>query len=304
MVQVRNLSYNTEDCIEFVLHLDTKGSLWQRLLRRPNVVPAMLPLDQAVAEIKQLKAQAEDVNKRNMRYSLTGTSGEQMPTSAGSRHVTLDVFTKQREAIDTQTTDILDLSRLLKPPCGVGLEVIMVCGTEGNLGIVSTIKKACDEPEVCEWFERQAWVKLMHPFNPHEFIRSLWVQLYTNSHSEDQGDDVCLQVLKKMEENEHTILRDFMESIKEKPYLIVLEDLSSIADWNAIKTFLPDMKNGSRVVVSTRQLEIASLCAGEPHHVWLLWEVSTRHSIYAFSRVIPKNSQVSNDFGKSFYTCL
>jgi hypothetical protein len=83
--QVRDLSYDTEDCIEFVLHLETKRSFWQRFLR-PNMVQTMLPLDQAVAEIKQLKARAEDVNKRNMRYSVISDPGEQMrQTTAASQ---------------------------------------------------------------------------------------------------------------------------------------------------------------------------------------------------------------------------
>jgi len=53
---------------------------------------------------------------------------------------------------------------------------------------------------------------------------------------------------------------DFMESLKRKTYLIVLEDLSSVAEWNAIRAFLPDLNNGSRIIVSTKQPEIASLC--------------------------------------------
>jgi hypothetical protein len=74
----------------------------------------MLPLDQAVAEIKQLKAQAEDVNQRNIRYSLTGSSGDQqmLPTPAASQR-TLDIFIKPRDGFDNQA-GTLDLARLIK----------------------------------------------------------------------------------------------------------------------------------------------------------------------------------------------
>lgn len=328
--QVRDLSYNTEDCIEFVLHLDTRRStfFWQffRLLR-PKVVPAMLPLDQAVAEIKQLKAQAEDVNQRNIRYSLTGSSGDQqmLPTPAASQR-TLDIFIKPRDGFDNQA-GTLDLARLIKQE-GKELQVIAVCGTGGDLGTTSIIKKAYDEPEICGMFQCHAWVKLMHPFSPHEFIRSLLAEFITNSpktqehnyqepnsqepktqdpnsqepkteepNNQEQGvNNVRLQqMLEMMKATQDSMLAEFMERIKEKPYLIVLEGLSTVVEWNAVKTFLLDMKNRSRVIVSTQQLEIASLCAGQPYHVWLLREFSTEHSVYAFSKELPKKPQVNTN---------
>lgn len=78
------------------------------------------------------------------------------------------------------------------------------------------------------------------------------------------------------------ILKDFMESLKKMTYLIVLEDLSSVAEWNAIRAFLPDLNNRSRIIVSTQQPEIASLCTAQPCHVSLLHKFSEEHSVYAF----------------------
>ncbi|KAG0514704.1 hypothetical protein BDA96_10G216200 [Sorghum bicolor] len=282
-------------------------------LTASQVVPAMLPLDQAVAEIKQLKAQAEDVNQRNIRYSLTGSSGDQhmLPTPAASQR-TLDIFIKPRDGFDNNQAGTLDLAGLIKRE-GNELQVIAVSGTGGDLGTTSIIKKAYDEPEIRGKFHCHAWVKLMHPFSPHEFIRSLLAEFITNSpntqepntqdntqepntqepSTQEQGvNNVRLQqVLEMMKATQDSILAEFMERIKENRYLIVLEDLSTVVEWNAVKMFLPDMKNGSRVVVSTRQLEIASLCTEQPYHVWLLRELSTDHSIYAFSKVLPKNRQ-------------
>ncbi|CAN6243217.1 unnamed protein product [Urochloa humidicola] len=51
--QVRNLAYDVEDGMEFVGHLDTKCDWWRRWL-----LPCMaLPLDKAVAELKQRSRQ-------------------------------------------------------------------------------------------------------------------------------------------------------------------------------------------------------------------------------------------------------
>lgn len=75
--QIRELAYDVEDCIEFVVHLDKKTSCWWRMV--PGwmswCVPVALPLDEAVDEIEQLKARVADVSTRNARYSLISDTG-------------------------------------------------------------------------------------------------------------------------------------------------------------------------------------------------------------------------------------
>jgi hypothetical protein len=91
-----------------------------------------------------------------------------------------------------------------------------------------------------------------------------------------------------------------MERLTKKTYLIVLEDLSSVAEWHAIRAFLQDLNNGSRVIVSTQQPEIASLCVGQPCHVSLLRKFSEDQFVYAFfaDKVISENPQtLINHFG-------
>jgi hypothetical protein len=53
--QIRELAYDVEDCIEFVVHLDTNTSCcwwWRRMIPSWCMVPP-LPLDKAVMEIEQ-----------------------------------------------------------------------------------------------------------------------------------------------------------------------------------------------------------------------------------------------------------
>ncbi|WVZ50479.1 hypothetical protein U9M48_001725 [Paspalum notatum var. saurae] len=330
--QVRDLSYDTEDCIEFVLHLDTKRWSFRRLfsrLLRPNVIPTTIPLDQAIAEIKQLKSQAEDVNQRNIRYNLTGSSREQMRQTSSANHSTPGIIIEPRDAFDTHTC-ILDLARLITTE-GNDLQVISVCGGGGDLGASSIIKKAYDDPKICKMFECRAWVKLMQPFIPHDFIRSLLAGFYANFPRKNKGilsaecsytrwgigksistsrtlvqftknlvqtldlqdstaeQKADVKVLATMKASEDSIARDFIQIIKNKPYLIVLEDLTSIVEWNSIRTFIPDMKNKSRIVVSTQHLEIANLCTGRPNIVGLLRNPSTDDSVHVLFKELPRN---------------
>jgi hypothetical protein len=305
VAQVRDLSYDTEDNIEFVLHLGAKPSWWPRLQQsiqqsflQPPWKARVLALDRAVAEMKLLKARAEDVNQRNLRYNPIGNLREQMmKNSAGSASQrTSDMFIKPRHGFDKHI-GTLDLTRLITTD-DMGLGVVSVCGTKGDLGIVSIIKKVYDDPNVLVNFHWRTWAKLMHPFNPHEFIRGLAGSF---SQPREQGAGVTASsVLTSINTTQDSILTDFMERLTKKTYLIVLEDLSSVAEWHAIRAFLQDLNNGSRVIVSTQQPEIASLCVGQPCHVSLLRKFSEDQFVYAFfaDKVISENPQtLINHFG-------
>ncbi|KAF8700242.1 hypothetical protein HU200_034622 [Digitaria exilis] len=275
--QVRDLSYDTEDCIEFVLHLDTKQLFWLRLVRS-NMVQTLLPLDQAVAEIKQLKARAEEVNQRNLRYNLIGNSGEQEQQKSAASQSSMDIFIKPRDAFDKHS-GFSDLTRFLATE-EQALQVVSVCGTGGDLGTISIIKKAYDHQDICQKFDCRAWVKLMNPFNLQEFIRCLLAGFFANVSPQEQGAYVGVNMLASMKTTQDSILVDSMMRLRKNTYLIVIDDVSSVVEWNAIRSLLVDMNNGSRIVVSTQQLEIASLCTGQPYHVSLLREFSTDHCLH------------------------
>lgn len=104
------------------------------------------------------------------------------------------------------------------------------------------------------------------------------------------------------------LVKEFVKELNKHKYLIVLEDLSNMAEWHAVRTYLPDGKHGSRIVVSTQQLEIARLCAGQHYQVLELKKLSDNDSICvffheAFERVEvgmvaggPSLLEMSNDF--------
>ena len=79
----------------------------------------------------------------------------------------------------------------------------------------------------------------------------------------------------------------FSEHVKKKSYLIVLNDLSTIEEWDAIKEYFPNNRQGSRIVISTEHGEVASLCTGQESVVSELKQSSVHQSIFAsYNKVI------------------
>ncbi|KAM3298157.1 hypothetical protein ACQJBY_039897 [Aegilops geniculata] len=293
--QVRELAYDVEDCIEFVVHLDPKTGWWWRMLPPwcIGLPPSQLSLDEAVGEIEQLKARVNDVSTRNSRYNLISDSGSKaavmqhhMPAPGASLGApAFNMLAESRDAARRQQ-GLGDLTQLItnKDNTDPHLQVISVWGTSGDLGTISTIRKAYNDPEISKKFVCRAWVKLMHPFDPHEFVRRFMAQVYATKACAEklEGTDVGVLVLKKMEAKQEDLLEEFLEEVNTKIYLVVLENLTEMVDWDAVRTFLPDKKNGSWIIVSTQQFDIASLCVGHPYQPLELKQFSPEHSVCAF----------------------
>jgi hypothetical protein len=131
----------------------------------------------------------------------------------------------------------------------------------------------------------------MHPFDPRGFIKSLVRQFYTNS-SQEQHNSVAQQVvgadvLLEMEKMGHTdLIHVFKAHVSRNSYLIVINDLSTIEEWDCIKTYFPDKKNRSKIVVATQLVAIASLCTEQPHQVSELKQLSAHQILYLFHKKV------------------
>ncbi|KAM3298571.1 hypothetical protein ACQJBY_040175 [Aegilops geniculata] len=86
-----------------------------------------------------------------------------------------------------------------------------------------------------------------------------------------------------------------MQQVNKQRYLVVLEDVSTVVEWDAIKMYLPDSNNGSRVIMSTQHLRIALMCTGNPYQVSQLTCFSDGQSLCAFSK---EGSVLRSDLGE------
>jgi hypothetical protein len=167
--------------------------------------------------------------------------------------------------------------------------VIAVWGTSGVLSQSVVINGAYDDLKRSNRFELYAWIRIVHPFNPLEFVRCVMRQFYSTyfeqARKTQEKANIGSQVLKKMsmmmEQHDLVVVDAFCEHVSKKSYLIVLNDMSTIEEWHAIKEYFPDNKKGSRIIVSTEHGLVASLCTGQESIVSELNQPSVDQSIFA-----------------------
>ncbi|KAF6987214.1 hypothetical protein CFC21_004887 [Triticum aestivum] len=238
--QVRDVAYDVEDSLqEFAVRLEKQS--WWRIHR------TLLDRRRVAKQMKELRATVEDVSQRNMRYNLIKGPGSRPPTTDGQFAVASTAMSGIDEARRQRDRAKFDLIRLMYK-MEIDLRVISVWGKcIGDLRETSIIRRAYEDPEVHKKFKCRAWVAgLMRPFNSTEFLKGVLEQFYVNFLQEvgiEEKAALGAQVLKIMGTiDEGDFAHEVKKYLNERSYLIVLNDVHSIGEWDQIKTCFPDNK--------------------------------------------------------------
>ncbi|XP_037416155.1 disease resistance protein Pik-2-like [Triticum dicoccoides] len=296
--QVRNVSYNVEDCLQdFAVRLE-KQSWW----RIPRTVRARRHV---AKQMKDLRVKVEDVSQRNQRYHLIKGSSSKPTSAVGqatiSSRLTLSADDEARWQHNRAKMDLVGLINNNDDD----LAVIAVWETStDDLGdMQSIVRSVYEDPKIRKKFECHAWIRFMLPFNPIDFIQSILKQFYVNCLLEAREEEKVgrwAQILKLMgTPNNDDLPHEFRTYLNEKSYLIVLEDVHTIEEWNYITTWFPRNKKGSRILVSTKDVKVANLCIGDdngaPEHKQLL----DNHTVHAFYKKGFQDGKISEEAGFS-----
>uniref|UniRef100_A0A453JL20 NB-ARC domain-containing protein n=1 Tax=Aegilops tauschii subsp. strangulata TaxID=200361 RepID=A0A453JL20_AEGTS len=187
------------------------------------------------------------------------------------------------------------------------LQVIALWGTSStDLGEISIIKSAYEDPMIHNNFDCCAWITLMCPFSQTDFIRSIVRQICVNSlqkTGEEGKTTIGAQVLKMMATTkEDGLACEFKRYLNDKSYLIVLNDIHKIEEWDCIKTCFPNNNNkGSRIIVCTEQVEVACLCIGAEDEALVHKKLFADESLYAFYSKVYQEGRNSAEKGSVSY---
>ncbi|KAL0332939.1 UNVERIFIED_CONTAM: Disease resistance protein RPP8 [Sesamum calycinum] len=135
-----------------------------------------------------------------------------------------------------------DLTAIKHRLCGQNskLQVVPIFGM-GGIGKTTLARNAYDDQLIMEHFQIRAWVKISQDYSIQEIISNLLVSI------EPSDETQCNQLLEEK----------VYKGLKGMRYLIVLDDMWSTKAWDEVKMILPDDDNGSRIIMTTRLLDVA-----------------------------------------------
>ncbi|XP_059658825.1 disease resistance protein RPM1-like [Cornus florida] len=137
------------------------------------------------------------------------------------------------------------------------LRVVSVVGM-GGMGKTTLVKKAYDDMGVKNRFQCHAWITVSQSFHLRELLKDVVRRLF------DEAKQQAPQSLETMDINDlKAKIKDFLQ---QRRYVLVLDDVWSINAWDALKYAFPDNNSGSRILLTTRIVGVASTscCEGLP----------------------------------------
>uniref|UniRef100_A0A8R7UCP0 Disease resistance protein RPM1 n=2 Tax=Triticum urartu TaxID=4572 RepID=A0A8R7UCP0_TRIUA len=120
----------------------------------------------------------------------------------------------------------------------------------GGLGKTTLVRQVYKKDEIKQNFDCSAWISVSQSYNIEHLLRELLKQL------QEKEKDIPRHVDTRDAASLVQTLTDFLQ---DKRYLIVLDDMWSRDAWVLLNHALGISKNGSRIIITTRNEDVASL---------------------------------------------
>ncbi|XP_021275163.1 putative disease resistance protein At1g50180 [Herrania umbratica] len=142
--------------------------------------------------------------------------------------------------------------------------VVSIVGM-GGLGKTTLAKRLYNHNDVKNHFDCRAWIYVSKEYRRKEILQGIITDV--NAVNRDE-----MEVLEKLKEE--VLLKKLHEFLEERRYLVVLDDVWSMEVWDCLENAFPSGKTGSKVMVTTRNKEVALHAdgGGIPHEPRILTE--------------------------------
>ncbi|KAM5573489.1 disease resistance protein RPM1-like [Rosa sericea] len=258
--QLRDIAHESEDVLdEFTLlqaHDHGEG-LYGLIHKLSCCIKNTKARYRIVSELRAINSRIKKISEVHKRLRHKFNLAEQGSSSKSAGYL---LENHRGDALLLEKTDIVGIDEPIKQMVGrlvnggCGREVVSVAGM-GGMGKTTLAKQVYDAAEVKKHFKLRAWITFTQSFKLAELLKDIVQQLHQAIRSP------VPQEINSMSTNQlKTIIKDFLQK---RRYLIVLDDVWHLYGWDALKYALPNNIYGSRVILTTRNADIASTTSTE-----------------------------------------
>ncbi|KAM3280567.1 hypothetical protein ACQJBY_047396 [Aegilops geniculata] len=272
---VRELAYDTEDVFDkFIHHLggspDHGGfkDLFRKAARRLKTLGARHGI---AGEIHDLKDRIRQVKELKDCYKLNDApSSSAGPPAVDPRLHAIFADEANLVGVDGPRDDlakwVLEEADTLSKHC----KVLSIVGF-GGLGKTTLANEVCRK--IQGKFDCKAFVSVSQKPDVKKIIKDVISQVSCQGGSTKDTTDW----------DEKKCIAKLRELLEDKRYLIIIDDVWSTQAWHAIKCAFPENNCSSRIIATTRIIDVAkSCCSGGDDRVYELEALSDPHSRILF----------------------
>ncbi|XP_024923294.3 disease resistance protein RPM1-like isoform X2 [Ziziphus jujuba] len=253
--QVRDVAYDMEDALdEFMLRLlYYHGHGFSSSLHKLyHFIKSLKARHRIASDMQGIKSRVESISNSHTRFNMA------IPGWSSNR-LAYRQLTIQGDALLLEEAELVGIAGPKKQLMEwllnneTGRQVISVVGM-GGLGKTTLVKQVYDDPKVKKRFKVHAWITVSRSINKEDLIDEIFT---------DIRKPVPPEVSNMNIDRKRETIKDFLQ---QSSYLIVLDGVWDVNDWDFIKHSLPsNNRYGSRIMVTTRNAEVASASCVEIH---------------------------------------
>ncbi|XP_057780113.1 putative late blight resistance protein homolog R1A-10 [Salvia miltiorrhiza] len=225
--QIASASHAAEDAIEshIVDHI-LAGSA-------ENTPPSLLDLQKSIQEMdsieEKLKAETRSEDLQPTYSTPAPPSTEAVTARKSTTMVGFEEYWE--EVMDKLTSD--QRQRQIIPITGMG-----------GIGKTTLARNVYENATIVQCFDVRGWVTVSQDYSVRKILFEILSSLGESTREMD-------------ERTEYELSEKLHKTLFGRKYLVVLDDIWSIDAWKRVQFFLPDNYNKSRMIVTTRQSDVA-----------------------------------------------
>nr|XP_010913295.1 disease resistance protein RPM1-like [Elaeis guineensis] len=247
--QVREIAYDINILADEFTYLTAgqsrsllEGHLYNAFISPQNTKA----LHHLLNDLENVKKELDRLLETKEKYGFSMTGGSSSPNE--SRHLAESAhFIQEEEMVGfDKHTDLL-MRWLMDEKSQLTVISVWGMGGAGKTALVTTAYRA---EMVVSHFGRRAWVSVSQSYDAHDLLKRIILELHLET-----GEAINPHSLDSMPS------RRLVETVKSllhpKRYLIILDDVWHKEVWDDVRSALFDNGCGSRVVITTRNKEVA-----------------------------------------------
>lgn len=247
---VKELSYDVEDTIDaFMVRVDTRApktlhGLMGFINRSINLLTKAHVRHKIGTDIKDIKRRTKEVSERRYRYKVDNVVVKPVGPTIDSLRLSA-LYKKATELVGTEEKSDGLIKRLMEgdEASKQQLKIVSIVGF-GGLGKTTLANVVYQKLKV--QFDCGAFISVSLNPNMEKISKNMLHQLGKHSNIDDEAQ----------------LINELREFLQNRRYLVVIDDIWNNSVWGQIKDALIENKCGSRIITTTRILDVAKHVGG------------------------------------------